>query len=89
MEANRLPCKPPALHLEIINGVNRHNPKFDRKPLMAKFQLHTPETAPEGARDFLSGLKKKMGFVPSLSAVLAENPAVLDSYAQIKEQIRK
>ena len=56
---------------------------------MAKFQLHTPETAPEGARNFLTGLKKKMGFVPSLSAILAENPAVLDSYALITEQLRK
>ena len=56
---------------------------------MANFTLHTPETAPEGARDFIAGVEKKMGFVPSLYAVFAENPAVLDAYTQLSDQLAK
>ncbi|MEL7232285.1 MAG: carboxymuconolactone decarboxylase family protein, partial [Pseudomonadota bacterium] len=56
---------------------------------MAKFDLHTPETAPEGARDFITGVNKKMGFVPSLYAVFAENPTVLNAYNQLSDQLTK
>jgi len=56
---------------------------------MAKFALHTSSTAPEGARDFIAGVESKMGFVPSLYAVFAENPAVLDAYTQLAEQLGK
>ncbi len=54
---------------------------------MADFTLHTPETAPDGARDFIAGVNKKMGFVPSLYAVFAENPAVLHAYTQLADQL--
>ena len=56
---------------------------------MAKFTLHTPNTAPEGARDFIAGVEKKMGFVPSLYAVFAENPTVLNAYTQLSDQLAK
>lgn len=56
---------------------------------MANFTLHDSSSAPEGARDFISGVEKKMGFVPSLYAVFAENPAVLDAYTQLAEQLGK
>lgn len=56
---------------------------------MAKFTLHTSSTAPEGARDFIAGVEKKMGFVPSLYAVFAENPAVLHGYTQLSDQLSK
>ncbi|MFN3212614.1 MAG: carboxymuconolactone decarboxylase family protein [Henriciella sp.] len=56
---------------------------------MAKFTLHTSSTAPEGARDFIAGVEKKMGFVPSLYAVFAENPTVLTAYTQLSEQLAK
>lgn len=56
---------------------------------MTHFPLHTPDTAPDGARDFISGVNKKMGFVPSLFAVLAENPAVLNAYTQLSDQFSK
>lgn len=47
---------------------------------MAKFEIHTPETAPEGARGALEASQKQLGFVPSLYGVLAENPAALEAY---------
>ncbi|MBR9833596.1 MAG: carboxymuconolactone decarboxylase family protein [Alphaproteobacteria bacterium] len=56
---------------------------------MAKFKLHTPETAPEGSREFIAGVNKKMGFVPSLYAVLAENPAALNGYLAVAEAVGK
>ena len=56
---------------------------------MANFTLHTPQTAPEGARDFIAGVEKNMGFVPSLYAVFAENPSVLNAYTQLSDQFSK
>lgn len=56
---------------------------------MANFTIHDSRTAPEGAREFISGVEKKMGFVPSLYGVFAENPAVLDAYTQLSEQLGK
>jgi len=56
---------------------------------MANFTLHDSNTAPDGARDFISGVEKKMGFVPSLYAVFAENPAVLNAYTQLADQLGK
>ena len=56
---------------------------------MAKFTLHDETTAPEGARDFIAGVNKKMGFIPSLYAVFAENPTVLNAYTQLSDQLAK
>ncbi len=56
---------------------------------MASFTLHDSSTAPDGAHDFIAGVEKKMGFVPSLYAVFAENPAVLTAYTQLAEQLSK
>ena len=56
---------------------------------MAKFTLHNSSTAPEGAHEFIAGVEKKMGFVPSLYAVFAENPAVLHAYTQLSDQLAK
>ncbi|MEM7329950.1 MAG: carboxymuconolactone decarboxylase family protein [Pseudomonadota bacterium] len=56
---------------------------------MANFTLHDSSTAPDGARDFIAGVEKKMGFVPSLYAVFAENPAVLTAYTQLADQLGK
>lgn len=56
---------------------------------MAKFKVHTPETAPDGSREFITGVNKKMGFVPSLYAVMAENPATLNGYLAVAEAVGK
>jgi uncharacterized peroxidase-related enzyme len=52
---------------------------------MASFPIHTPETAPEGARPILAGAKAGWGFVPNLHATLASAPAALQAYAQLFE----
>ncbi len=56
---------------------------------MTDFQLHTADTAPEGARDFLAGVNKKLGFIPSLYGVFAENPAVLHAYISLQNAVEK
>lgn len=56
---------------------------------MAKFAVHTPQTAPAGAADFLAGVEGKMGFVPSLFGVFAENPAVLNAYTTLQGFVGK
>ena len=52
---------------------------------MTRFKTHTPETAPEGARELLKAQKDKLGFVPNLYGNLAESPAALKAYLQMTE----
>lgn len=52
---------------------------------MTRFKTHTPETAPEGARDLLKAQKDKLGFVPNLYGNLAESPSALKAYLQMTE----
>lgn len=52
---------------------------------MPRFKTHTPETAPEDARDLLKAQKDKLGFVPNLYGNLAESPAALKAYLQMTE----
>ncbi len=47
---------------------------------MSTFTLHTPQTAPEGARERLTKAQEKMGFVPNLWAIQAESPEMLEAY---------
>ena len=47
---------------------------------MAKFEFHTPQTAPEASRPALESAQKSLGFVPNLYGLLAENPAALEAY---------
>lgn len=47
---------------------------------MAKFELHTPQSAPDLARPALEAAQQSLGFVPNLYALLADNPAVLEAY---------
>lgn len=47
------------------------------------FQVHTPDSAPEGAQDILNGAKQKYGFVPNLLGVMSEAPALTKAYATL------
>ena len=52
-----------------------------------KFQVHTKETAPEGARAMLDAIAKKYGFLPNLFGVLAESPTAVQAYAAINNTL--
>ncbi len=44
------------------------------------FDVHTNESAPEGARELLGAVEQQLGFVPNLMGILAESPAALEAY---------
>lgn len=54
---------------------------------MPDFTLHTPETAPEGARATLAAVTKAWGFTPRMHATLAESPSALVGYETLWGQI--
>lgn len=50
-----------------------------------KFQLHNQTTAPEASQPLLANSIKNFGMIPNLHAVMAESPAVLESYQILHE----
>ncbi len=48
--------------------------------MSTSFQVHTLETAPDGARAVLEATRKAWGFVPTLHGMLAESPQALAAY---------
>lgn len=44
------------------------------------YKVHTPETAPEAARQTLTDAGQAYGFVPNLLGVMAEAPALVKAY---------
>lgn len=44
---------------------------------MTRFDIHTPDTAPEGSKAQLAATTKAWGFTPKLQGILAESPAAL------------
>lgn len=54
-----------------------------------KFQVHTIDTAPEGAKQDLQAAKSAFGFVPNLLGVLAEAPIALKAYIELTGLLEK
>lgn len=52
---------------------------------MTDFTFHTLETAPEASKPFLEKSQSAYGMIPSLHAVMAESPAMLESYQKVHE----
>ncbi len=50
---------------------------------MQRIPSHSIETAPEGSKPLLEGVKKKLGVVPNLFGVFAQSPAVLNGYLSL------
>lgn len=44
------------------------------------FSVHSPDTAPDGARETLDRARAAYGFVPNLLGVMAEAPALAEAY---------
>lgn len=53
---------------------------------MAEFTVHDEHTAPEAARAALAGARRRLGFVSTLSGVMAESPELLNGYNAVSEQ---
>src|SRR5262245_57057165 len=50
---------------------------------MSDFPLHTITSAPEQAKPILEQLQDRVGFVPNLAAMLADNPLALEAYVTL------
>lgn len=47
---------------------------------MNPYPIHTIDSAPEGARQSLAGLRQAFGLVPNLAATMANSPPLLNSF---------
>ncbi|MDN7127935.1 carboxymuconolactone decarboxylase family protein [Pseudidiomarina terrestris] len=56
---------------------------------MAKFTLHSIDSAPEGSQERLKSAKEEMGMVPNLFAVMAESPELLEAYQTLDGLFQK
>ncbi len=56
---------------------------------MTKFTMHTPETAPEASRPWLTEARKSLGFIPNQFAGLAESPIALKGYQTLSDLFAK
>lgn len=52
---------------------------------MNVFTLHTPETAPEEAKERLQATQDKLGFVPSMYGMMANAPTLLEGYQTLSD----
>ncbi|MEM1071588.1 MAG: carboxymuconolactone decarboxylase family protein [Planctomycetota bacterium] len=57
---------------------------FEPETTSRGFALHTPESAPEMAETF-EAIEGSFGFVPNLTAVMAESPALLNAYLSTQQ----
>jgi uncharacterized peroxidase-related enzyme len=60
-----------------------HNVENRRSGTMVQYAIHTMETAPEASRETMAAMKKKMGLMPNIFAILAESPTALKGYAAL------
>jgi hypothetical protein len=56
---------------------------------MTEFTIHTEESAPEASKEMLHAVTGKFGFIPYLSAVQSESPAMLEAYAALGQIFSK
>jgi len=56
---------------------------------MTEFTIHTEESTPEGSKELVREIKGKYGFLPNLSAVQSESPAMLEGYVALSQIFSK
>jgi alkylhydroperoxidase family enzyme len=54
---------------------------------MTDFTLHTIDSAPEKSKPLLENSQKGFGMIPSLHAVMAESPSVLNGYQTLHQLV--
>jgi len=54
-----------------------------------RFPLHTQDYAPEASKPLLAQVESAFGFLPNLTATLAESPAALAGYLQLSATIQE
>ncbi len=56
---------------------------------MSDFTVHDELTAPEDARAMLEGARRRLGFISTLSGVMAESPELLAGYNELAKLFMK
>ncbi len=51
---------------------------------MSTFEIHTIESAPQGSAAALRALEQGLGFVPNLAAAMAESPALVRGFVDLR-----
>jgi uncharacterized peroxidase-related enzyme len=54
---------------------------------VSKFKIHTVESAPEGSAPALRSLQQGLGFVPNLAATMAESPALVTGFVDLRKTL--
>lgn len=54
---------------------------------MSKFQIHTIDSAPGGSAAALRALEGALGFVPNLAATMAESPALVSGFVDLRRTL--
>jgi uncharacterized peroxidase-related enzyme len=54
---------------------------------VTKFEIHTIESAPEGSASALQALEQGLGFVPNLAATMAESPALVTGFVDLRKNL--
>jgi AhpD family alkylhydroperoxidase len=52
------------------------------------FTIHIEESAPERSREALSGIRRRIGFIPNLAATIAGSPVALAGFGSLQEALR-
>ncbi len=52
---------------------------------MTNFNAYAPDNAPAQSRELLGHWQEKMGFVPNAVGIMAESPALLKGYAELRD----
>jgi len=56
---------------------------------MNEFKFYTPENSQGDAKEILTQVKEKYGFVPNLFGYMAEAPYTIEAYSMLNEMIEK
>ncbi len=56
---------------------------------MSSYAIHTLETAPDGSKPLLAGLREHLGMIPNLAAAMAESPTLLKGFLALREIYRQ
>ncbi len=52
---------------------------------MTNFNVYTPASAPAKSKDLLGNWQKELGFVPNSIGIMAESPALLKAYVEMRD----
>jgi uncharacterized peroxidase-related enzyme len=68
--------------LWVHDAISLHNNQIGDRH-MKTFKTHTADTAPSASHTALQGVKENIGFIPNVSAAIAESPLALETFVAL------